>query len=192
MKRVVITGLGVVSPNGIGKHAFGEALLAGKSGVKRISRFDPSELQVQIAGEVTDFNEEAWYDPFERKHVSRSVPMAICATNEALKDSGLDTDAMSIEEKRSIGVILGTGGGAQDFSEVQYINWLGGKERQASLYAIPSGTMGTMASEISMRFGFRGFSHVVTSGCTSSTDALGYAYRQIQAGVIPMIVSGGV
>ena len=60
MKRVVITGLGVVSPNGIGKRAFGEALLAGKSGVKRISRFDPSELQVQIAGEVADFNEDSW------------------------------------------------------------------------------------------------------------------------------------
>jgi 3-oxoacyl-[acyl-carrier-protein] synthase II len=192
MKRVVITGLGVVSPNGIGKRAFGEAVLAGKSGVRRISRFDPSELQVQIAGEVTDFNEEAWYDPFERKHVSRSVPMAICATAEAVKDSGLDTDAMSIEDKRHIGVILGTGGGAQDFSEAQYISWLTGKERQASLYAIPSGTMGTMSSEISMRFGFRGLSHVVTSGCTSSTDAMGYAFRQIQAGVLPMIVSGGV
>jgi 3-oxoacyl-[acyl-carrier-protein] synthase II len=192
MRRVVITGLGAVSPNGIGKQLFGEAVLAGKSGVRRISRFDPSELQVQIAGEVTDFNEEAWYDPFERKHVSRSVPMAICATSEALKDSGLDTGAMSIEDKRRIGVVLGTGGGAQDFSETQYISWLSGKERQASLYAIPSGTMGTMSSEISMRFGFRGPSHVVTSGCTSSTDALGYAFRQIQAGVLPMIVSGGV
>jgi 3-oxoacyl-[acyl-carrier-protein] synthase II len=192
MRRVVITGLGVVSPNGIGKQSFGEAVLAGKSGVKRISRFDPAELQVQIAGEVSDFHEEAWYDPFERKHVSRSVPMAICATTEALKDSGLDMESMSTEDKRRIGVVLGTGGGAQDFSEVQYISWLSGKERQASLYAIPSGTMGTMSSEISMRFGFRGLSHVVTSGCTSSTDALGYALRQIQAGVLPMIVSGGV
>lgn len=192
MKRVVITGMGVVSPNGIGRDAFCEAVFAGKSGVKRISAFDSSEIAVQIAGEVRDFDESAWYDPFERKHVSRSVPMAICATFEALKDAGLDTDAMSIDDKRHIGVVLGTGGGAQDFSEAQYISWLTGKERQASLYAIPSGTMGTMSSEISMKFGFRGMSQVVTSGCTSSTDAIGYAYRQIQAGVIPMIVSGGV
>lgn len=192
MKRVVITGLGVVSPNGIGKRAFADAVLAGKSGVRRISRFDPSELQVQIAGEVADFDETPWYDPIERKHVSRSVPMAICATTEALADSGLEPSSMSVEEKRDIGVVLGTGGGAQDFSESQYISWLSGKERQASLYAIPSGTMGTMSSEISMRFGLRGLSHVVTSGCTSSTDALGYALRQIQAGVLPMIVSGGV
>lgn len=192
MKRVVITGMGVVSPNGIGKQAFAEAVLAGKSGVRRISRFDPSELPVQIAGEVIGFREEDWYDPFERKHVSRSVPMAICASTQALADAGLDPDTMSIEEKRRIGVILGTGGGAQDFSEAQYISWLSGKERQASLYAIPSGTMGTMSSEISMRFGFRGLSHVVTSGCTSSTDAIGYAHRQIQAGVLPTILTGGV
>jgi len=192
MKRVVISGMGVVSPNGIGKSAFAEAVLNGKSGVRRISRFDSSDLQVQIAGEVVGFNEDQWYDPFERKHVSRSVPMAICATSEALGDSGLDTTSMSIDDKRQIGVVLGTGGGAQDFSETQYISWLSGKERQASLYAIPSGTMGTMSSEISMKFGFRGLSHVVTSGCTSSTDAIGYAFRQIQAGVLPMIVSGGV
>src|SRR3954470_19406241 len=132
MKRVVITGLGVVSPNGIGRQAFCEAVLAGGRGVSRISRFDASELPVQIAGEVQNFNEELWYDPFERKHVSRSVPLAICAASEALKDSNLDPGAMSIEEKRQIGVILGTGGGAQDFSESQYISWLSGKERQAS------------------------------------------------------------
>lgn len=192
MKRVVITGFGVVSPNGIGKHAFCEAVLGGKSGVRRVSRFDASELPVQIAGEVPDFDELSWYDPIERKNVSRSVPMAICATAEALADAGIDATAMSIEEKRRVGVILGTGGGAQDFSEAQYLHWLTGKERQASLYSIPSGTMGTMSSEINMRFGFRGFSHVVTSGCTSSTDAIGYAFRQIQAGALPLIVSGGV
>src|SRR3954469_22577721 len=192
MKRVVITGLGVVSPNGIGQQAFADAVLAGKSGVRRITSFDPTGLAVQIAGEVQNFDESAWYDPFERKHVSRCVPLAICATSEALTDAQLDPTSMSIQDKRDIGVILGTGGGAQDFSETQYISWLSGKERQASLYAIPSGTMGTMSSEISMRFGFRGLSHVVTSGCTSSTDALGYAFRQIQAGVLPMMVSGGV
>jgi 3-oxoacyl-[acyl-carrier-protein] synthase II len=192
MKRVVITGMGVVSPNGIGKQAFADAILAGKSGVSRISYFDPEGLAVQIAGQAKDFDETPWYDPYERKHVSRSVPMAICATTEALADARLDPSAMSMEEKREIGVVLGTGGGAQDFSEAQYISWLTGKERQASLYAIPSGTMGTMSSEINMRFGFRGMSQVVTSGCTSSTDAIGYAYRQIQAGVLPMIVTGGV
>jgi len=99
---------------------------------------------------------------------------------------------MSLEQKREIGVILGTGGGAQEFSEEQYRLWHSGHVKQVSLFCIPSGTMGTIPSEISMRFGFRGYSHVVTAGCTSSTDAIGYAYQHIQAGVQPMFLVGGV
>jgi len=192
LPRVVVTGIGVVSPNGIGKEAFCRAILAGKSGVKRISRFDPSSLAVHIAGEIPEFDELAWVDARERKHVSRVVPLAIAASSEALRDSGLDPAAMSMEEKRQIGVILGTGGGAQEFSEEQYRLWHSGHVKQVSLFCIPSGTMGTIPSEISMRFGFRGYSHVVTAGCTSSTDAIGYAYQHIQAGVQPLFLVGGV
>ena len=104
--RVVITGLGVVSPNGMGKEDFCRAILAGKSGVKRISRFDPSELPVHIAGEIPDFDELAWVDPRERKHVSRVVPLAIAASHEAIVDAGIDPSAMTMDEKREIGVIL--------------------------------------------------------------------------------------
>src|SRR5690242_11202076 len=192
LPRVVITGMGAVSPNGIGKEAFCRAVLAGKSGVKRITRFDSSHLLVHIGGEIPEFDELAWVDARERKHVSRVVPLCVAATTEAVKDSGLDTGSMSIEEKRQIGIVLGTGGGAQEFSEQMYRLWHSGKEKQVSLFCIPSGTMGTIPSEISMRFGFRGYSHVVTAGCTSSTDALGYAYQHIQAGVQPMFVAGGV
>ena len=191
-KRAVITGMGVVSPNGIGKDAFCRAILAGKSGVKRISRFDTSNLPVQIAGEITDFDEFAWIDARERKHVSRAVPLAIAASHEALRDAGLDAEAMTMDDKRDIGVMLGSGGGAQEFSEEQYRHYFQGNVKQASLFSIPSGTMGTLSSEVSMRFGFRGFSHVFTTGCTSSTDALGYALRQIQFGTLPMLLTGGV
>jgi 3-oxoacyl-[acyl-carrier-protein] synthase II len=184
--------MGVVSPNGIGKEAFCRAVLAGKSGVKRISRFDSSNLLVHIGGEIPDFDEIAWVEARERKHVSRVVPLCLAATSEAVKDSGLDVTSASIEKKWHMGIILGTGGGAQEFSEQQYRLWHSGKEKQVSLFCIPSGTMGTIPSEISMRFGFRGYSHVVTAGCTSSTDALGYAYQHIQAGVQPMFVAGGV
>jgi len=190
--RVVITGMGVISPNGVGKEAFCHAVLSGKSGVKRISRFDSSHLLVHIAGEVSEFDELAWVDARERKHVSRVVPLCLAATTEALADAGVETSSMSIGEKRQIGIVLGTGGGAQDFSEHQYRLWHSGKEKQVSLFSVPSGTMGTIPSEISMRFGFRGYSHVVTAGCTSSTDALGYAYQHIQAGVQPMFLAGGV
>ena len=189
--RVVITGIGVVSPNGIGKEAFCRAILAGKSGVKRITRFDPSALPVQIAGEIPEFDELAWVDARERKHVSRVVPLAIAASAEALNDAGLDPAGMSLEAARSLGVVLGTGGGAQEFSEAQYKLWHSGHVKQVSVFCIPSGTMGTIASEVNMRFGFRGYSHVVTAGCTSSTDAIGYAYQHIQAGAQPLFLVGG-
>jgi 3-oxoacyl-[acyl-carrier-protein] synthase II len=192
LKRAVITGIGVVSPNGIGKDEFCRAILAGKSGVKRISRFDVSDLPVRIAGEITDFNEMDWIDARERKHVSRAVPLAVAASTEALRDAGIEWDSMSLDAKREIGVMLGSGGGAQEFSEEQYRHYFQGTVKQASLFSIPSGTMGTLSSEVSMRFGFRGYSHVFTTGCTSSTDALGYALRQIQFGSLPAMLVGGV
>jgi 3-oxoacyl-[acyl-carrier-protein] synthase II len=195
--RVVITGMGVVSPNGVGNAAFCRAVLDGKSGVRRITRFDTSQLPVHIAGEVPadQFDDTAWMDTNQRKHVSRAVPMAIAATSEALRDGRIETKGISIDEQREIGVVLGTGGGAQDFSEEQYKLWLEGNIKKVSLFSIPSGTMGTMSSEVSMAFGLRGMSHVVTTGCTSSTDAIGYAFRQLQSGVSgtpKMIVTGGV
>ena len=191
-RRVVITGMGVVSPNGIGNETFCRAILSGKSGVKKIARFDSSFLPVHIAGEVQDFDELAWVDARERKHVSRAVPLAIAASTEALADAGLDPQSMSPGQKQEIGVILGSGGGAQEFTEEQYRLWHSGHEKQASLFCIPSGTMGTLSSEISMRFGFRGPSHVVTTNCTSSTDAFGYALDQIRLGTVPMYLTGGV
>jgi 3-oxoacyl-[acyl-carrier-protein] synthase II len=190
--RVVITGMGVVSPNGFGKEPFCRAILAGKSGVKRIVRYNVSNLPVQIAGEIPEFDELAWIDARERKHVSRVVPLCIAASTEALKDAGLEPASMSLEEKREIGIVLGTGGGAQEFSEEMYRLWHSGHVKQVSLFCIPSGTMGTISSEVQMRFGFRGYSHVVTTGCTSSTDAIGYAMQHIQAEVQPMFLVGGV
>ncbi|HLJ91339.1 MAG TPA: beta-ketoacyl-[acyl-carrier-protein] synthase family protein [Candidatus Angelobacter sp.] len=191
LKRAVVTGMGVISPNGIGKTAFCRAILAGNSGVKPITRFDTSELPVKIAGEVQDFNEFDWIDERERKHVSRVVPLSIAASSEALTDAGIDPQRLSMEEKREIGVVLGTGGGAQEFSELQYQLYYTGKAKQISLFSVPSGTMGTISSEISMRFGFRGMSHVITTGCTSSTDAMAYALRQIQLGIQPVMLVGG-
>lgn len=192
LKRAVITGVGVVSPNGIGRTAFCSAILSGQSGVKQITRFDTSELPVKIAGEVQDFNELDWMEARERKHVSRAVPLALAASTEALKDSGIDYTKLSLSEQREIGVVLGTGGGAQDFTEHQYDLYYKGKIKQVSLFTVPSGTPGTLASEISMRFGLRGMSHVITTGCTSSTDALGYALRQIQLGTQSAMMVGGV
>ena len=116
-RRCVITGLGVVSPNGIGKSAFSQAVLEGRSGVRHISRFDASQIEVQIAGEVTDFDELAWVEKKERKHVSRVLPLALCAASEALESAGVQCASLPLEERRRFGVIIGTGGGSQEFTD---------------------------------------------------------------------------
>jgi 3-oxoacyl-[acyl-carrier-protein] synthase II len=165
----------------------------GKSGVRRITRFDPGGFLVQVAGEIPDeFDETRFVSAKDRPHVSRAVPLAVASVTEALEDAGLETAAMNREELRTIGVIVGSGGGSQDFTEEQYRLFYTGKQKQCSVYTIPSSTIGTLASEVSMRFGFRGLSHIVSTGCTSSTDALGYAFRNIQTGVLDTVVAGGV
>ncbi|HZR57003.1 MAG TPA: beta-ketoacyl-[acyl-carrier-protein] synthase family protein [Terriglobales bacterium] len=191
MQRVVITGMGVVSPNGVGNTAFSEATLEGHSGVRRISRFDPAEIPVQIAGEVRDFDELAWVEKKERKHVSRVLPLALAAATEALNTAGLDMASLSMKEKQRFGVILGSGGGSQEFTEEQYRLFFHQQYSKMSLFCVPTGVMGTLSSELSVRFGLRGTSNVITTGCTSSTDAFGYSMRQIQSGRLDMVLSGG-
>jgi len=183
--------MGVVSPNGVGSRAFSEAVLEGRSGVRRITHFDPSEIPVQIAGEVPDFDELAWVEKRERKHVSRVLPLAIAAASEALKTAGVESESLPLESKRRFGVIIGSGGGAQEFTEEQYRLYFQQKHKQMSLFCIPTGVMGTFSSELSMRFGLRGASHVITTGCTSSTDAIAYSTRQIQSGRLDMVLTGG-
>lgn len=193
MRRVVITGIGAVSPNGIGRECFWQATRNGQSGVRRITRFDPSAFQVQVAGQVPDeFDEHKYVEPKDRPHVSRAVPLAAASVAEALEDAGVAVRSMSRDELRGIGVIVGSGGGSQDFTEEQYRLYYTGKQKQCSVYTIPTGTIGTLASEVSMRFGLRGLSHIISTGCTSSTDAIGYAYRNIQAGVLDTMIAGGV
>ncbi|GAC1430264.1 MAG: beta-ketoacyl-ACP synthase II [Terriglobales bacterium] len=190
-RRVVITGMGAVSPNGVGNEAFAEAILRGESGVGRISRFDPSKVQVQIAGEVRGFDELAWVEKRERKHVSRVLPLALAASTEALSTAGIDPASLPLDEKRRFGVILGSGGGSQEFTEEQYRLFFHQQYKQMSLFCVPTGVMGTLSSELSVRFGLRGPSHVITTGCTSSTDAFAYSMRQIQSGRLDMVLSGG-
>jgi 3-oxoacyl-[acyl-carrier-protein] synthase II len=179
-RRVVITGIGCLSPNGNGREAFASALKRGASGVDRISLFDPEGLPVTIAGELKGFDPTAWIGAKDIRHVSRAVPMAIAASAEALEDAGIDPSRLSLDERRGMGVVLGTGGGAIEFTERMYHLYYTNQTKKASIYSIPSGTIGTLSSEISMQFGLRGLSHVVSTGCASSTDALGYAFRSIK------------
>ena len=187
---IVITGVGALSPNGGDRESYFAATAEGRSGVRSITQFDSESLPCRIAGEV-DFDPTRWVDPKNIRHVSRVVPLAIAAADEALRDAKLDPLAMDLEGRQSIGVMLGSGGGAVEFSERMYELWYKGATKQASIYSIPSGTIGTIASELSMAYDLHGFSHLISTGCTSSTDALGYAYRNLKLGVCDYVLTGG-
>ncbi len=191
-RRVVITGFGCVTPIGIGRAQFWEALRTGKSGVRRIEGFDVTGSAVQIAAEIKDFDWQAELNPKDRKNVSRCVPLALRAAREAIEDAQIQPENLSLEEKRKFGVVLGTGGGGLAFTERQYVYWLTGQAGKASIYTIPSSTHGGLSSELSMFFGLHGLSHVVSTGCTSSTDALAYAAQHIALGRQEMMLAGGV
>ncbi len=191
-RRVVITGFGCVTPIGIGRDRFWESLRTGKSGVSRIEGFDIEGAAVQIAAEIKDFDWQAELNPKDRKNVSRCVPLALKAAREAIRDATLQPEKLSLEEKRKFGVVLGTGGGGLAFTEKQYVYWLTGQAGKASIYTIPSSTHGGLSSELSMVFGLHGLSHIVSTGCTSSTDAIAYAAQHIALGRQEMMLAGGV
>ncbi|HEY8187856.1 MAG TPA: beta-ketoacyl-[acyl-carrier-protein] synthase family protein [Pyrinomonadaceae bacterium] len=191
-RRVVITGMGCVTPIGIGRHEFWEALTKGESGVRRIESFDVSDSPVKIAAEVRDFDWEAQLNPKDRKHVPRTVPLALAAAREALEDAKLQPDDLSLTQRREVGVVLGTGGGGLAFTEQQYSYWFVGPVNKASVYTIPASTHGGLSSELSMAFGLRGLSHIISTGCTSSTDAIAYAAQHVALGRQDVMLSGGV
>ena len=191
-RRVVITGMGCVTPIGIGRKAFWSALCNGESGVRRIESFDVEASPVKIAAEVRGFDWEAALNPKDRRHVPRTVPLALAAAREALDDAGVHPGDLSLDERRAIGVVLGTGGGGLAFAEQHYEYWFIGPRHKASVYIIPASTHGGLSSELSMAFGLRGLSHVISTGCTSSTDAIAYAAEHIALGRQEMVITGGV
>lgn len=191
-RRVVITGIGVLSPNGIGVEAFCEATRGGVSGIDTISSFDPAHLSCRVAGEVKSFRPEVYVAAKELKRMGRSASLAIAATQEALRGAGVCAKQMSLEEKRSWGVVLGSGGGTPDFIEEQYRLYFNDQLRRVSAYNISIATIGTLSSEISLHFDLHGPSHVISTGCTSSTDAIGYAFNMIRFGLADHLITGGV
>ena len=192
-RRVVITGIGVVSPNGIGADAFAENCLSGQSGLSAVSSvdgFDCTGLRTSAVGYVHDFDPAIHLDPAEARRVPRMVHLALAASREAFGSASLVIDSDDIDLQRSIGVALGTGGGGLAFVEEQYRHLFIGGGRP-SLYSITAGTHGNLSSELSIALRLRGPSHVISTGCTSSTDAIGYAAALIRAGTVPMMLAGG-
>ncbi len=190
-RRVVVTGLGAVSPNGVGREEFWRATRAGRSGVTRIDRFEIEGFATQIAGQVDGFDPADYLPRRDLKHVSRAVPMALAAAGEALEDAGISCEQLSLDERRNFAVVLGSGGAGMEFMEHQFREYYLGNPKSVSVYTIPSSTPGSLSSELSMSFGLRGPSHVLSTGCTSSTDALGHAFSLIRYGRATRVLSGG-
>ena len=185
--RVVITGIGCVSSNGVGREAFAAACLAGRSGVDWLRGIDTAGLRSSVAAQANDFDVLSVMDAGEAKRVPRMIPMALAASREALAQAGVATD--TIDDQRKIGVALGTGGGGLAFVEEQYKTFF--TNGTGSLYSITAGTHGNLSSELSIALKLRGPSHVLSTGCTSSTDAIGYAALLIRSGTVPMMLAGG-
>ena len=188
-KRVVITGLGVVSPNGIGTEAFATACAHGRSGITGLAGIDNHDLKTSAVAQVRDFDPLSVMDVAEARRVPRMIPMALLASQEALESAGVRIDPDDIDQQRRIGVSLGTGGGGIAFVEDQYKAYY--TDGKYSLFSITAGTHGNLSSELSIALRLRGPSHVLSTGCTSSTDAIAYASMLIRAGTCPMMLAGG-
>src|SRR5215831_741854 len=158
LRRAVITGIGCVSPIGVGRERFWQSVREGRSGIGPITRFDASDLPVRIAGEVKDFDPDQFIPPKDRQHVSLAVAFSVAAADLAFADAGLKPKEMSLEERRDIGILLGSGGASLGFIEKQYRYYFANEAKKASIYTIPTATPGSLPSELSMLFGLKGFS----------------------------------
>lgn len=186
--RIVITGLGVVSPNAIGAEAYERACRDGVSGIKHIDEFDTSSIKSKVAGIVRGFDPLTVMEAVDVRRVPRMIPFAVSAAKEAMAQARLHVDD-NVRLSRSTGVSLGTGGGGLEFVEEQYRRIYQGGKR--SPFAITAGTHGNLSSELSIQLKLRGPSHVISTGCASSTDAIGHAMMTLRAGMADVVLAGG-
>ena len=160
-KRAVVTGIGAVSPNGIGREAFWDATRNGVSGVKPITRFDPSRFSVHIAGEVAGLRRKPYVRPKDRPHVSRCVPLGVAAAREALDDAGLEPARHDARRTAPASASSSARAAAARISPKSSTGSITAVSKSsAACTRFRPRTIGTLASEISMRFGFRGLSHI--------------------------------
>jgi 3-oxoacyl-[acyl-carrier-protein] synthase II len=184
--QAVVTGVGCVSPNGLGRASFTQALREGRSGLRRCEFTGPVRLKTSAVG-LCDFDPTSAMSDIDLRRVPRMIPMALQASRDAITQASIPLDSLDVS--RRTGVVLGTGGGGLAFVEEQYRRYF--LDEKPSPFAITSGTHGNLSSELSIQLGLRGPSHVITTGCTSSTDALGYAMMLIESRRCDAVIAGG-
>jgi len=190
-RRVVVTGLGALTPIGLTVDEFWEGMMEGRSGARTITSFDTEGLRVDFACQLKDFDAE---DHLDRKQVRRMDPFCqygVIAADAAVDDAGLDAESMSQEEKDRTGVVYGSGiGGMQTFREqAEFFAETG--ERKVSPFFIPMLIPDIVSGHIAMQHGFRGPNHAVVSACATGNHNIGDAYRMIREGDMDMAVCGG-
>jgi len=187
-KRVVITGLGVVSPVGTGLEKFWSSLTGGVSGIKRLTRFEPDSFSTKIAGEVSDFEPGRYFDRKESRRMDRFTQFAVAATGMALEDASLD---LSRENRNRIGVILGSGiGGIETLEDQARVLAEKGPGR-VSPFFVPMMIANMGAAQIAINYNLRGPNITSVSACASSANAIGDAFKVLQRGQADMMVTGG-
>lgn len=186
--RVVVTGLGPITPIGNGKDAFWEALLAGKSGVSRITRFDPTDYAAQIAGEVKDFDIEGYIDKKEAKRMDRYTQFAVVAAGMAIKDAGLDLEKENLER---IGAYIGAGIGGIETMHSQYEKLFDKGPSKISPFFIPMMIANMAAGQVAINYSLHGPVSCVVTACATGTNCIGDAFRLMQYGEADVMIAGG-
>jgi len=187
-EKIVITGLGVLAPNGNNVNEYWSSLVKGKSGISPITYFDSSNHRVKIAGELRGFNPEKVLDPKELRKLDPFSTYALVATNEAVLMSGLDSEKLNLDR---IGVTIGTGVGGIQTLEEQHSNIENKGARRVSPQFVPKMISNIAGGHLSIKWGFRGPNQTVTSACASATDAIGMAMRLIMSGDADVMITGG-
>lgn len=187
-KRVVVTGLGAISPLGIDVRCFWSNLTAGISGITRITRFDPEGYTTQIAAEVKDFEPANYFEKKELRRLDRFTQFVLVATREALADASLSLESIDCDR---VGVVLGTGvGGIGTLEEQHKILLSRGPDRVSPLF-IPMMIANMGAGQIAITHGFRGHNVTLVNACASSSNAIGDAFRLLKQGFVDVVITGG-
>ncbi len=187
-RRVVVTGLGIVSPVGTGVPGAWQNIVAGKSGITRITRFDPSAYSSQIAGEVKGFNPADYLSAKEARRFDTFIHYGLAAAIEAIKDSGLDFER---EAREQIGACIGSGIGGLPLIEDTHDALLAGGPRKISPFFVPGSIINLISGQLSIMYGLKGPNLAVVTACTTANHSIGEAGRLIEYGDADVMVAGG-
>ncbi len=188
MKRVVITGLGAITPIGLGKEGFWTSLVQGKSGIGPVTRFDTKDFNAKIGAEVKGFDPREYMDKKEARRMDKFSQYAVAAAKLAIEDGNISLENI---DRNRVGVIVGTGIGGVEVFEQEHSKLMERGPNRVSPLFIPMMISNMGTAQISMAFGLKGSTMTITTACASGTHAIGESFRMIKSGQMDMIITGG-